>query len=227
MNELNAVKTFQLLGSAPHTGSTHGYDFTGWDYKGGWLVACPQLERFSGKAIWTDNGSDFFAVPRSLAGQQTIEIGGEPLELTDERNVLRRIIWQLEVGEPMAKDGTCVLQSVARALDLAVEDVTEMFIRAFRDPQRIDHLIQTLGENGYGVTKLGPDGLGRYRERRRLVSMDKTDGSKTGHVVLVYENDEGIFDSSGFFKQVGDVLFAPTLGYRLTNVLLIEKLAAS
>jgi hypothetical protein len=228
MHQLNAAKTFESLDSVPHTGSTQGYDFVGWDYKGGWLIASPQLERFSGEAIWTDDGSQFFAVPRSLAGQQTIEVGGKPLELTSgERGVLGRIAWQLEFGDAMAKNGMCVVQSLARALDLTVGDVTEMFIRGFRDPQRLDHLTETLQENGYGSTEVGPDGFGCHRERRRLVLMERTDGSKTGHVVLVYENDEGIFDSSGFFKQVGDLLLAPTLGYRLTNVLLIEKVAAS
>jgi hypothetical protein len=37
------------------------------------------------------------------------------------------------------------------------------------------------------------------------------------------ENDKEIFDSSKYFKQVGDLLWADGLGYKMGPVLKVEK----
>jgi hypothetical protein len=47
------------------------------------------------------------------------------------------------------------------------------------------------------------EGFG-HRESRRLVTMFQTDDPKSGHVVLIYENDENVFGSNGVFKKVAD-----------------------
>jgi hypothetical protein len=50
----------------------------------------------------------------------------------------------------------------------------------------------------------------------------KADPAK-GHVVLIFENDEKVFDSDGVFKQVGDILFSDTLGYNRGSVLIVDE----
>jgi hypothetical protein len=51
--------------------------------------------------------------------------------------------------------------------------------------------------------------------------IEKNDQTR-GHAVLVYENDERIFDATGVFKKIGDILFTGTLGYDRGSVLIIE-----
>ena len=69
----------------------------------------------------------------------------------------------------------------------------------------------------------GPEGFGIFRNRRRLVTMFRKDAQKNEHVVIIYENDEGVFNSNGVFKEVRDLLFSSTLGYGRGSVLIIEK----
>jgi hypothetical protein len=56
-----------------------------------------------------------------------------------------------------------------------------------------------------------PEGFG-HRESRRLVTMFQTDDPKSGHVVLIYENDENVFDSNGVFKKVADLTMSGVRG---------------
>ena len=44
------------------------------------------------------------------------------------------------------------------------------------------------------------------------MTMIRKDDPKKGHVVLIYENDEKVFDSDGVFKKAGDLLFFRYVG---------------
>jgi hypothetical protein len=223
VDKLSTPKIVHLLDKNERIGSMHGYTFRGWDYEGGWLVVSPQLERYREKAIWVSSPTDFGAVPRSLIGHEVIDIGHDPIDLSDEeKDAIRRMIWHWEIWEASLRDGTCMVQSLAKALDLTIEAVREMFVQAFRDPRVAEEAVRTLEENGYKVCNCGPNGFG-YRERRRLVTMTQTADPTKGHVVLIYENDENIFDSSGRFKKVSDLLAAGWWGYKLGDVLVFEK----
>jgi hypothetical protein len=224
MDKLDPPKTVRLLDNNGRSSSENGYDFTVWNYDGGWLIASPQIH--PDKAIWVESVTDFYAVSLTLAGQETIEIEPEPIELTDKGKVaVQRVTWDWEFWEPTLKDGACLVQCLAKAIDSTDDDVKEMFKRAFRDPRRMDHAIEILKENGYELCNCGPDGFG-YRERRRLVTMKEIANQNNGHVVLVYENDSGIFDSSSKFKDVSQLLWAQSWGYKLGDVFLIEKMVA-
>jgi hypothetical protein len=73
------------------------------------------------------------------------------------------------------------------------------------------------------VDVAGPEGFGQFYNYRRLVFMVRKDDPTNAHVVLVYENDRDIYDSSGVFKKVSDILWTDTLGYSRGPILLIEK----
>jgi hypothetical protein len=221
MEKPDPPKTVSLLDKNDRSSSEHGYNFTVWNYDGGWLIVSPQLH--ADKAIWVKSETDFYAVSRTLAGRQPIEISPEPIELTGKEKVaILRVIWDWEFWEPTVRDGACLVKCLAEATDLNDDDIKEMFKRAFRDPRRMDCAIQTLRENGYELCNCGPEGFS-YKERRRLVTMKEIADSKNGHVVLVYENDATIFDSSGKFKEVPQLLWAQRWGYKLGDVFLIEK----
>jgi hypothetical protein len=223
MAKLGARITIRKLDRSKRTSPMYGYDFRGWDCEGGWLVASPQLERYSDKAIWVDRVRDFYAIPLALAGQEVIEISPVPAELTDpEKKAILNVAWHWEFWEPTLRDGTCMVQSLEKALDLTIADIREMFMRAYRDPSRKEHVVEVLEQNGYKVQKFGPEGFS-YRDDRRIVTMNQIANPTDGHAVLVYENDKDIFDSSGKFKKVSDLMWAPNWGYKLGDVLIIEK----
>ena len=71
-------------------------------------------------------------------------------------------------------------------------------------------------------TSLGPEGFG-HRESHRLVTMFQKDDPKSGHLVLIYENDENVFGSNGVFKKVGTSPCRAFGGYDRGSVLIIEK----
>jgi hypothetical protein len=153
-----------------------------------------------------------------------IEISPNPIDLKEgERDALVRAIWEWEIGEPMAENGTCMIQALAKAIDLCPDDIREMFIRAFCDPQYLDAVIETLGNNGYEVSKHGPEGLGLYRGHRRLVTISLIADRSRGHAFLVYEEDRDVFDSSGFIKKFSDIIRLRSFGYKIDDVLLIQK----
>jgi len=206
------------------SGSTHGYGFTGWEYEEGWLISFWLIGRDPVKTVWLDRLTSFYSVPRvQVGGQRVIEINPEPIELTaEEKDAIISMVWQWEIVEPLTVAGMCMVESLAKALDMSNDDILEMFRRARRDPSIQDHAVKTLEENGYKVHVFGPEGFG-YRERRRLVTMIRKDDPKKGHVVLIYENDEKVFDSDGVFKKAGDLLFSDTLGYNKGSVLIVDE----
>ena len=205
-------------------GSTHGYGFTGWEYEEGWLISFWAIGRDPVKTVWVDSPASFYSVPRiQVGGQRVIEINPEPIELTaEEKDAIISMVWRWEILEPLTVAGTCMVESLARTLDMSNEDILDMFRRARRDPSIQNHAVKTLEENGYKVHVFGPEGFS-YRERRRLVTMVRKDDPKIGYVVLIYENDENVFDSDGVFKKVGDLLFSGTSGYERGAVLIVEK----
>jgi hypothetical protein len=140
----------------------------------------------------------------------------------EEKDAIISMVWQWEILEPLTVAGTCMVESLAKALDLSNDNILEMFRRAQRYPSIQDGTVKTLEENGYKVHIFGPEGFG-YRERRRLVTMVRKDDPKSGHVVLIYENDEKVFDSDGVFKKVGDLIMSGNWEYDRGSVLIIEK----
>ena len=209
------------------SGATHGYAFTGWEYEEGWLISFWLIGRDPVKTVWVSGSFDvptYYSVPRiQLDGQRIIEINPEPIELTDEeKDAIISMVWQWEIQEPLTEAGTCMVESLARGLDLSNDAILDMFKRNRRDPSIQEDAVKTLEENGYRVRILGPEGFS-YRDSRRLVTMTQKNDQKKGHVVLIYENDERVFDSNGVFKKGGDLLFSNTLGYDMGSVLIIEK----
>jgi hypothetical protein len=206
------------------SGSAHGYAFSGWEYEEGWLISFWLIGRDPVKTIWVDSPTAFYSVPRmEIDRQRIIEINPEPIELTDgEKEAVISMMWRWEILEPLTAAGTCMVESLAKALDLSNDDVLDMFRRARCDPSILEDATKTLEENGYKVDVFGPNGFG-YRESRRLVTMVRKDDPKSGHAVLIFENDQGLFDSDGIFKQVGDLLFSNNLGYDMGSVLIIKR----
>ncbi len=217
------METIRKLDKTEHSGSTGSYVFTGWNCKKGWLIASPQLERYTGKAIWVKMRPDFYVVPRERAGQELIEVAPEPAELSDdEKSVILRMTWHWEFWVPTLIEGTCVIESLAKMLDLSFDVLKEMFIAEYLNPAVKEDVIHTLEDNGYKVHSVGPEGFG-YREQRRLVFMKRIAADGSGHVILIYENDESIFDTDSKFKKMADLLMARGMGYEICDVLLIDK----
>ena len=208
------------------SGTAHGYAITGWEYEEGWLITFWLIGQDPVKTVWVDSPTTFYSVRRiQLDGQRAIEINPEPLELTaEEKDAIISMVWRWEIPEPLTVAGTCMVESLAKALDLSNDDILEMFRRARRDPSIQDHAVKTLEENGYKVHVFCPEGFS-YRERRRIVTMIKKKDQTKGHAVLVYENNEGIFDAASIFKRVDDIFSTGTLGYNIGSVLIIEKTA--
>lgn len=209
-------------------GTFNGYAVTGGGYEEGWLVSLSLIGSDSAKSLWVDGSFEsprFGSVPGiQLDGQRAIDIDSEPIELTaDEKDAIMSMIWEWEVWEPITTAGTCMIESLERMLDLPREVVLDWFRTTRRDPSIREQVVETLEENGYKVDVRGPEGFGEFYNHRRLVFMFRKDDQTKGHVVLVYENDKGIFDSSKRFKQVGDILWADGLGYKLGPVLIVEK----
>jgi hypothetical protein len=169
------------------------------------------------KTLWVGgsfNLPNFYSVPRiQIDKQRVIEINPEPIELKDEeKDAIISMVWQWQIHEPLTEAGTCMVESLAKGLDLSNDAILDMFKRTRRDPSIQEDAVKTLEENGYRVQIFGPEGFS-YRDSRRLVTMIQKDNQKKGHVVLIYENDKGMFDSNGVFKNVGDLLFSSRLGY--------------
>jgi hypothetical protein len=209
-------------------GSFKGYVLTGWDYEEGWLLSLSLIGSGSAKSLWVDGS---FGSPRfgslpgiQLDGERVIEIDPEPIELTEaEKDAVLSMIWEWDVWEPIAVAGTCMIECLERMLELSREVVLDWFRIARRNPSIREQVVETLEENGYKVDALGPEGFGKFHDHRRLVFMFRKSDTTKGHVVLVYENDKEIFDSSKYFKQVGDLLWADGLGYKMGPVLKVEK----
>lgn len=217
----------RVEGRNGRSGAAHGYAFTGWEYKEGWLVSFWLIGRDPVKTVWVSGSFDlpsYYSVPRiQLEGQRVIEINPDPIELTDdEKDAIVSMIWQWEIREPLTLAGTCMVESLARGLGLSNDAIFDMFKRTRRDPSIQEDVVKTLDENDYKVYLFGPEGFG-YRESRRLVTMLRKDDPKSGHVVLIYENDAAVFDSNGVFKKVEDLIMSGIWGYDRGSVLIIEK----
>jgi len=178
--------------------------------------------------MWIDGTFDspsFHSVREVDRGEGgTVEIDTEVIEVAPaERDAALGMIWTWEIWERVTAAGTCMIDSLVRMLDLPLDVLLEWFRTSGRDPSIQDHVIATLEERGFAVYAAGPEGFGRFRDYRRLVSMFRKNDPNKGHVVLIYENDEGIFDAAGVFKKVSDIVFSDMLGYNRGPVWRIEK----
>jgi hypothetical protein len=208
------------------SGSFKGYAFRGWDYEEGWLISLSSIGN-EAKTIWV---SGSFESPSLAAISNTpsdmegvVEIDPEPIELPGtETDAILSMVWEWEIWERTVAEGTCMIQSVERMLELARDEALDWFRRTRRDPSAVEHVLQTLKENGREMESHGPEGFGQFHSQRRLVLLLRKDNPRKGHAVLVYENDTGIFDTDNRFKQVGDFLWAANWGHRISAVL-IEK----
>jgi hypothetical protein len=209
-------------------GSFKGYALAGWEYEEGWLISSSSIGHDSATTIWVDGTSDlpcFYSIHRiQLDGQRAIEIDPEPIEVSqEEKDAILSAIWEWEIWEPVTRAGTCVIDSLVRMLDLSRDVVLDWFRTTLRNPSIQENIVKTLEENGYTVDIAGPEGFGKFHEYRRLVTMFRKDDPNDGHVVLIYENDSAIFDASGVFKRVADILWSDSLGYNRGPVLKVEK----
>ena len=222
-------RTIVPIGENRHrTGTFNENEFHGWDYQDGWIISSPFIGKTPGEHIWVEGTVDalrFYSVRSPLVGDQfPSEIEIEPIALcAAEVTSVFGMLWQWEIWEPITIAGTCAIDSLERMLDLPREVLLDWFRAAGKDPSIKEHIITTIEEHGYTATIAGPEGFGRFRDFRRLVSMfQKTDPAK-GHVVLIYEDDRAIFDSSGVFKKVSDIVMSGIWGYDRGFVLRIVK----
>jgi hypothetical protein len=121
------------------SGATHGYAFTAWEYEEGWLIGFWLIGRDPVRTVWVSGSFDvstFYSVPRIQTDKQrVIEINPEPIEPPDnEKDAIISVIWKWEIQEPLTEAGTCMVESLAKALDLSNDDIFDMFRRARRDP---------------------------------------------------------------------------------------------
>jgi hypothetical protein len=217
-----------LDGEHFHSGAFKGYVFRGIDCREGWLISFSPVGDDHTNLLWLGGrfeSPSFCSVsPIEINGRAEIEIEIESIEVaTEERNALLGICWQWEIWEPIAIKGTCAIDSLERMIELPREIILDWFRVAGRNPSILEDIVKTLEENEYGVDVAGPEGFGRFYDYRRIVSMFRKDNPQQGHVVLVYEHDTGIFDASGVFKKVGDIIWSDALGYNRGKVLKIEK----
>jgi hypothetical protein len=206
-------------------GTAHGYAFTGWEYEEGWLITFWMVGRDPVKNVWAEGLTTFYSVPWIRPGEQrVIEINPEPIVLTaEEKDAISTMVWRWKIAEPLTMAGTSMVESLAKALDLPNNDALDMFRRAGRDPGIQDDVVKTLEENGYKARVSGPEGFAKFRDHRRLVTMFRKDDPESVHVVLIYENDERLFDPDGLFNEVRDLLFPSALGYEKGPALIIGK----
>jgi hypothetical protein len=208
--------------------SFRGYTLTGWEYEEGWLMGVSLRGRETVTTLWVDGSFESPGFHSLHAVQfddsRVLEIDGEPIELTqEERDVVLGTIWEWEIWEPITKAGTCMIDSLERMLDLPRDRLVDWFRIAGRNPSIQEDVVKTLEEKSYTVDVAGPNGFGQFHEYRRLVVMFQKKDPKNGHVVLIYENNSGIFDASGVFKKVSDILFTGTLGYDRGPVICVRR----
>jgi hypothetical protein len=209
------------------TGTFNGYAVVGWEYEEGWLVSIASADE-SARVLWVDGtlAALLFSsvAPGSLDGPGLVEVEAEPINVTAEvRQAVLAMIWKWEVWEPITVAGTCAIDSLVRMLDLPQDTLLAWFRTAGRNPSFPKDIVLTLEENGYTVDEAGPEGFGRFHEHRRLVAMYRKDDPTSGHVILIYEFDKGVFDAAGVFKEVSHILWSGRLGYDRGPVWRIQK----
>jgi len=203
-------------------GTLKGFAFVGHEFEEGWLVRVASGGVDSARLLWVGGT---FAAPRfsvvaasSSNGLGLTEVDVEPIDVTDEvKEAVLAMIWEWEVWEPVTVAGTCAIDSLVRMLDLPQDTLLHWFRIAGRNPSVPEDIVLTLEENGYSVEIAGPEGFGKFHESHRLVAMFCKDNPQSGHVVLIYAFDKGVFDAAGVFKQVSDILWSDRLGYTLTD----------
>jgi len=222
MDAPRAYETVRLKDKEEHKTSFEGFDFRGWDCETGWLFTCPQLPVDPDKAVWAKDLDNLYIVPRMPPGHEVLTVEPQDAEFSEkEKHAIRRALWHWEFEEPMSKTGTCVLQCLTKALDLPAGDLTEMFVAAFANPQDKHDVIKVLELNGYQITEY--EAIGLCPNRRRLVTLHRMADPNDGHMILVYEDNETVFDSSGKFKKIAHFICASSWGYKVDGVLVIEK----
>jgi hypothetical protein len=178
----------------------------------------------SGLTVHLTRPASTLPPPIRLDGKRAVEIDPEPIEVTpEEKAAILGMFWDWEIWEPITTAGTCAIDSLVRMLEVPVEVLLDWFRAVGRNPSIPEHIVITLEENGYTVEVAGPEGFGKFHDYRRLVTMFRKSDPKDEHVVLIYENDSAMFDASGFFKTVGDIVWSDALGYGRGQVLRVEK----
>lgn len=222
-------KTFRLVeGQRERTGKFQDHIFTGWEYLEGWCLRIQLPNSDVEKALWVDGtfqSPSFHRAPKLAVGGPVpekieMDVVDIPASL---REAILGMIWEWEVWEPVTMAGTCAIESLERMLELPRKTLLDWFRRSGRNPSIPDDILQVLTDNGYLIETAGPEGFGRFRDFRRLVTMFRKDDPANGHVVLIYEEDRDIFDASGRFKKVGDIIISSTIGYDRGPVWKVER----
>jgi hypothetical protein len=203
-------------------------EFRGIECQNGWLIGVSPVGVEPTSMLWISGSfeslSSYSTPVVQFTGQTSIEIDTTQVEVSlDEKKAILKTVWHWEVWEPIILEGTCAIDSMERMLELPREVILNWFRDTGRNPSLLDDIVNTLRENEYEVEVAGPEGFGRFRDYRRLVLMFQKRNPNRGHVVLVYQNDEAVFDAAGVFKQVGDIVWSDTLGYNRGSVVKVEK----
>jgi hypothetical protein len=180
------------------------------------------------KTLWVDGTFQslrFHAAPQiAVGGPDAVQFEADAVEIpSSQKEAILGIIWEWEVWEPVTEAGTCAIESLERMLELPRETLLDWFRQSGLNPSVPDDILQVLTDNGYLVETAGPEGFGRFRDFRRLVTMFRKDDPASGHVVLIYEYDQDIFDASGRFKKVGDIIVSSQIGYNRGPVWKVER----
>ncbi|HEV2487615.1 MAG TPA: hypothetical protein VGT08_18990 [Terracidiphilus sp.] len=222
-------KTFRPVeGHRERTGKFQDHIFKGWEYQEGWCLRIQLPTSDIEKTLWVDGTFQcpgFYRAPQIAVGRpDPEEFEADLVDIpTSQREAILGMIWEWEVWEPVTEAGTCAIESLEHMLELPRETLLDWFRRSGRNPSVPDDIMQVLTDNEYLVETAGPEGFGRFRDFRRLVTMFRKDDPASGHVVLIYEDDRDIFDASGRFKKVGDIIVSSQIGYNRGPVWKVEK----
>ena len=222
-------KTFRPVeGQRERTGKFQEQLFRGWEYQEGWCLGIQRTDSNIEEILLVDGT---FQSPGFYRAQQLAVGGSDPEELevdvvdipASQSEAIFGMIWEWEVWEPVTEAGTCAIESLEHMLELPRETLLDWFRRSGHNPSVPDDILQVLTDNGYIVETAGPEGFGRFRDFRRLVTMFRKDNPASGHVVLIYEDDRDIFDASGRFKKVSDIIVSSQIGYNRGPVWKVER----
>jgi hypothetical protein len=222
------ITIYPSEGQKFRTGTVNSLEFRGLDCVGGWFIVTSSPGITPARTFWitgTFGSLIYYATdPVDFDGRALFEVDANEIALTSaEKKDLLRMVWEWEVWEPILLEGTCAVESLERMLELPRETLLSWFVETGRNPSVLEDIVTTLQENGYRVELAGPEGFGKFRHYRRMVSMFLKRDPTQGHVVVVYEDDSDIFDAAGVFKRVEDIVWSDTLGYNRGSVVKIEK----
>lgn len=159
---------------------------------------------------------------RFTSGHPTTRVPPEDLELFVDR---RKAVQDRRRPVIVKYQGQCVLESLAKILELPLNEVSTMFdefVAGQRDPSNLDHVADVLMENGYMICQISKNRAELEGERLFVVLRNDT---SAGHTVVVLE-DNTIFDPENRFNNSGSDFHAQclALGWRVENVLLVKNL---